>query len=213
MITRKGFTLLEILIALLIFVILSIVTTTTLYMVFSSRDKVNVQADRLKQLQMALSIIERDIEQFDNRQVHVNQWQFKPSLIGRGDYLEFTRGGIFTPLTNKPHSSLQRIALLYKNHQLIRRTWPRLDTPNDENYSDKVLLDDINSFQFGYLDKNLTVLSEINNAALNVTQQQQKATPLPKAIQINLSFKTWGKMSLLFILPEGNYGAHDANKI
>ena len=210
--TRNGFTLLEILIALLIFVILSIVTTTTLYMVFSSRDKVNIQADRLKQLQMALSIIERDIEQFDNRQVHVNQWQFKPSLLGKVDYLEFTRGGIFTPLVDNPHSSLQRIALLYKNHQLIRRTWPRLDTPNNKNYSDRVLLDNIKSFQFGYLDKHLSVLSEINNATLNVTQQQQKSVALPKAIQINLSFKTWGKMSLLFILPEGNYGARDDNK-
>ena len=49
----KGFTLIEILIALTVFAILATITSSTLYYAFNTRTRVNEQSERLSTLQLA----------------------------------------------------------------------------------------------------------------------------------------------------------------
>ncbi|NYQ85965.1 GspJ family T2SS minor pseudopilin variant LspJ, partial [Escherichia coli] len=69
MIKNKGFTLIEILIALTVFAILATITSSTLYYAFNTRTRVNAQAERLNALQLAISIIQQDTSQTVERAI------------------------------------------------------------------------------------------------------------------------------------------------
>ncbi|QBR84130.1 type II secretion system protein GspJ [Legionella israelensis] len=197
-----GFTLLEVLIALAVFAILATITSTALYDAFNTREKLNKQADRLNQLQLAMSLIENDSKQITERPIRSNEMRLFPVFLGTERYVEFTRDGIANPIGQEKRSTLKRIALICQGNQLLRRSWAVLDPVNHNIYEDKILLDNVNKCQLKYLNQNLQVLSEWREKAVN---QNQKKEPLPKAIQLNLNLNDWGEASLLFIIPEALY--------
>ncbi|CEK10852.1 GspJ family T2SS minor pseudopilin variant LspJ [Legionella hackeliae] len=199
---KAGFTLIEILIALTVFAILATATSSMMYYAFNTRARVNQQANRLNMVQLALLIIERDISQAIPRAVYGNEMHLFPAFVGQPQYFELTRLGFENPHSQEKRSNLQRIAYLCHDNQLLRRIWPTLDSTNRDHYEDRILLDNLIACRFSYLNHNLQVLPEWRE---NAIQQNQKAEPLPKAIQFNLTLKDWDKMSLLFIIPEALY--------
>jgi len=198
---NRGFTLLEVLIALTVFVILATVTTSAMYHAFNTRAIVTRQADRLSTIQLAMALIQRDTQQITERSVRGNQLQLIPAFIGQSQYLEFTRGGDVNP-DDHLRGTLIRIAFLCQNGQLVRRSWEAPDTPNRYKYKDKVLLNKLDQCRFAYLSHDLQVISEWRENAL---RQNQRKESLPTAIQFTLNLKDWGNMSLLFIIPEALY--------
>ena len=68
---NKGFTLLEILIALFIFTILSMMLVKSLHSVIDLSSRTDQHATRLRQMQMALLILSRDIEQIVDRPIFI----------------------------------------------------------------------------------------------------------------------------------------------
>lgn len=199
----KGFTLIEILIALMVFAILATITSSTLYYAFNARTRVNLQAERLNTLQLAISLMQQDTSQIVERAIRGNEMRLFPVFVGQEKYLELTRDGMINPKSLEKRSTLKRIALVCQKDQLVRRTWASLD-PKDRNaYEDKVLLDNLKSCNFKYLNQTLQVLSEWREQAVS---QDQRKEPFPKAIQVNLILNDWGEMNLLFIIPEALYG-------
>jgi general secretion pathway protein J len=197
-----GFTLIEILIALTVFAILATITSSTLYYAFTARTRVNEQAERLNALQLAISIIQQDISQTVDRPIRGNEMRLFPGFIGQTQYLEFTRDGVINPESIEKRSTLKRIALVCQEGKLLRRTWTSLD-PLDRNIAeDKELINNLSDCNFNYLNQNLQVLTEWREQALS---QNQRKEPLPKAIQLNLKLNDWGKLNLLFIIPEALY--------
>lgn len=208
----NGFTLIEILIALLIFILLSAATTTALYLVFTSGQKVNRQSDRLSEIQLALATIEHDIAQFINRPVRNQELHYHASIQGNSHELSFTRAGIFNPLNQFRQSNLQRISYEVKQGVLYRKNWPILDGYKPKQFKQRMLLQRIKSFNFSYLDKNLTLMHQLNNDALNSHQKTNAKILIPKAIQLNITLNDWGAISLLFIIPTSNYGMQQQGK-
>lgn len=200
---KAAFTLLEILIALTVFAILATITSSAMYYAFTTRSRVTLQAERLMALQLAVTLVERDIQQVANRAVRDNEMHVLPAFIGRNIYMELTRGGLTNPNSSDKRSTLKRIALLCDKQQLIRRSWPVLDTMKRKDYDDKVLLEQVTGCQLAYLNEQLQVLPEWR---ANAMPGSHKMAPLPKAVQLTLRLSDWGKASFLFILPEGLYG-------
>ncbi len=198
----KGFTLLEILIALSIFALLATITSSSLYYAFSTRTKVNLQADRLNKLQLAISIIQQDTSQIIDRAIRGNEMRLFPVIVGQSEYMEFTRDGIINPKSKEKRSTLKRIAFACLEGQLIHRTWNSLDPIDRNKYQDRVLIDNLDDCHFSYLNHNLQSLPEWREQALSL---DQRAETFPTALQINLSLKDWGKINLLFIVPEALY--------
>lgn len=198
----QGFTLIEILIALTLFAILATITSSILYHAFTIRTQVNAQAEQLSALQMAISIVQQDTLQTVDRPVRGNDQLLHAAFVGQAQYMEFTRDGHLNPKSIEKRSTLKRVALLCKEGKLLRRTWESLDVVNRSKFEDKVLLADLVQCQFNYLNQTLQVLSEWR--AEVVTQNQNKE-PSPKAVQLNLKLKTWGAVSLLFIIPGALY--------
>ena len=200
--STRGFTLIEILVALALFGILASITSGAMYYAFNARTKVSAQADQLNRLQLALSLIEQDFNQTIPRSIYGNDFHLFPAFIGRTDYVEFTRGGLPNPNHAAQQSTLQRVALLCQKSRLLRRTWPALDTPDREHFQDQILLDHLKKCDFAFLDKQLKRREEWDGMPQTPSS---KNAATPKAIQLNFTLAQWGKASFLFMTPLAVY--------
>ena len=199
--TNQGFTLIEILIALVVFTVLASMTSAILYQAFNTRSRLNAQADNLSKLQFAIASINRDVEQFIPRSISNQRFKKQPVIYATRKIVTFTRSGIANPDGKEQRSTLKRVSLRCENHQLIRRSWPFLDGPNRDNYSETVLLGNLSACDFQYLDQNNQLLKKWRN------QYSRKKMPvLPKSILFHVNYKNMGSIYLHFIIPEGLYG-------
>lgn len=199
---KAGFTLIEILIALSIFAILATITTSTLYYAFTSRARMTEHAERLTNLQLAISLITRDTIQVVERPIRSTDMRQYPAFIGQPKYLELTRNGMANPQSLEKRSTLKRVGLVCQGSQLLRRSWDALDPIKIEKYEDRILLDNLVKCQFNYLNQNLQVLPEWHASALT---QNQKSETMPKAIQLVITLNDWGSTVFLFPLPKAIY--------
>jgi general secretion pathway protein J len=199
----KGYTLMEVLIALSVFAILTVVTSTAMYNAYNTRARVNEQADKLNSLQLAMTVIGRDTKQIIERTIKGEDMVTIPAYIGDDNYTEFTRDGMVNPNSSEKRSTLKRVAYLCRDEQLIRRSWAVLDSPKRKQYNDKILLDNLFHCSMSYITRSRQILDEWRAGAV---QQNQKKEPLPVALQLDLNIKNWGKMQLRFIIPEALYG-------
>ena len=200
---NHGYTLLEVLVALTVFAILSTITASAMYYAFNNRARVNMQANQLNGVQVAMALIMRDTDQIIERSILGNEMHRFPAFVGESKYLEFTRGGSVNP-ADEPHSTLKRVAYICAGKKLIRRSWANLDAPNRKNHQDKILFDNLKTCSFAYLSNSRQILPEWRPYAM---QQTQKQETLPIAIQFTLTISEWGNMNLLFMIPEGLYAA------
>lgn len=198
----RGFTLIEIMIALMVFAVLATITASSLFYAFNARARVNEQAVRLNSLQLAISLLQQDTEQAIPRAIRGNEMRLFPIFVGQKQYAEFTRDGNLNPKSLEKRSTLKRVALVCKEDKLLRRTWANLDAKDRNVYEDRVLLDNLSRCYFGYLNQSVQVLTEWREQAVG---QNQRPEPFPKAIQINLTLKDWGEMNLLFTIPGALY--------
>ena len=175
-----GYTLIEILVALAVFAILSSITASAMYHAFDTRARVNVQANQLNEVQLALALMTRDIEQAIDRPIHGDEMRVFPAFVGEPHYLEFSRAGIVNPMGIDARSTMARIAYRCMNKKLIRRSWGSLDTPSRNHYQDRIVLDHLDECKFSYLTHSRQRLSEWRDDAI---QQNQKKEALPIAIQ------------------------------
>src|SRR6185312_5679581 len=102
-----GFTLLEIIIALFIFSIVSIIIVSALHNVLNTQAATEKKAARLAELQIALLLLSRDIEQTVNRPI-VNASGMLEGFIGSSHTITFTHAGFVNPFGQLQRSTLQR---------------------------------------------------------------------------------------------------------
>ncbi len=186
---KRGFTLIEIMMALLIFAIMAAICSKVLFNAFNSREKTNKQALALAQLQIAQAFIDNDLSQIVSR--YINQGTtYLPILEGNKSELSFSRGGITNPFAKEKRSTLTRVKYMLSGHQLIRQSSPFIDSVSKKP-EDMIMAKDVESLEFAYLDKHLQA------------QSDWKLLNLPKAIRITIKFKTFGEISRLYVLPNG----------
>lgn len=190
----EGFTLIEVLVALAVFSILAVMTSSAMYRAFTIKDRVSLQTGQLNNLQLALIIMNKSIYQATNRAVRVGSMKLQSALTGTRHHVELTHGGLINPGNLEKESTLQRIAYRCQNKQLIQRTWTALDTINPNQYQDKTLLSNLVLCHFSYLNTSLQPLAE--------WQQKQAASPLPKAIQLTLAYQKQYPLVYTFIIPK-----------
>lgn len=201
----RGFTLLEIMVALAVFALLAGITGSAMYHAFDMRAKVAKQSDRLLDVQKAIAIISRDTEQLSMRPVRGNEMHLFPAFIGKGQYVEYTRGGLTNPQSLEQRSTLKRIALVCDGQNLIRRRFEVLDSTERTRFIDTVLIPNVTACRFEFLNKNLQSLTEWRATELP-QEGMNDLTVFPKALQLHITLADWGNARFLFIIPEAMYG-------
>lgn len=213
----KGFTLLELLVAMSIFALLSIMAYAGLDTVLDTRRILEENMDRLSEVQKSVLFISRDIRQIVDRGIRDEYGDYQPALSASSlnvgldtPIIEFTHSGYSNPLGAK-RSHLQRIAYHLKDNVLYRDSWQVLDRAQDSRPYKARLCSNVESVGFRYLDEKgewHTQWPPVNNATgAQATGQPNGtatagATRLPQAVEFRLKLSDWGTITRLLQLPE-----------
>ena len=155
MLTRagKGFTLIEVLVAIAIFAILSALAYGTLSQTLLSAEILGDRMDRLQALQRTMRHLADDMHQLSPRAVRDELGDnFGPALstgFQSGFAIELTRTGWSNPMV-LPRSTLQRAAYRIEEDELVRYHWTVLDRTLSNEPVSVVLLDGVEGIQFRF---------------------------------------------------------------
>ncbi len=197
--TSVGFTLLEILIAVFIFALVSAICATGLHTVLTSVSATEKRSTQFTELQTALLMLSHDLEQTIHRPI-ARASNVREGFIGEPEAIYFTHGGLVNPFAIERRSTLQRVSYQFNGNTFVRVTWPVLDRLKEQPEDRRVLLDPVNRLRFDYLD-------EDNHFQSSWPPDEKHKSISPKAIRVTLVLPKWGKLSQLYLIP----GAEDIN--
>jgi general secretion pathway protein J len=147
----RGFTLIEVLVALAVFAVLSVMAYQALGQSLSNADLLGNRMDRLQAIQRTMNMLGRDITQASPRAVRdpFNE-SFRPAFsvdAGAEFALELTHNGWANP-GGMPRSTQQRVAYRIEDGELIRVHWNVLDATISNEPNVTTMLDDVESIYF-----------------------------------------------------------------
>ena len=152
--SHKGFTLIEVLVALAVFGVLSVVAYMALGQTLSNADMLTERMERLQAVQRAIRYLDSDLMQTAPRPVRdVLGDGYVPALrtsLASEYALEVTHGGWSNP-AGLPRGTLQRSAYRLEDGELIRYHWRVLDRTINNEPIGVVLLDEVDSIVFRFL--------------------------------------------------------------
>lgn len=192
--SQYGFTLLEILIALFIFTILSMILVNALHNVINVQSRTERSAERLRNLQMSLVIMSRDIEQTVNRPILNTAGKEEPAFQGTSHGFIFTHTGLANPTGMLAKSALERTQYSWSDHVLSRITWAVLDEAPSSQSHTRQLLTEVDEAHFEYLDKE----GRFQNTW---PLQGDSSQILPRAVRVYLTIENWGTITQLYVIP------------
>lgn len=196
--TAHGFTLLEVLIAVSVFAVLSALAYAGLLHMLEGRDRIEAEREQWRQLALAFVQLEDDLAQARPRPIRDTGGAVLPAFRGQpvdprplGDpSLEFTRGGAYVSADGR-QSDLLRIGYRLKDGVLYRLVWPVLDRPPVSEPREIALLANVD---------NLTLRFHTPNDAWSERwPPMENNTAVPDAIE--LAFDIAGVGRLTRVLP------------
>lgn len=200
----RGFTLLEVLVAVALSALLAVLAYSALTSAFSAAEQVESARLRLDEVDSALQLLERDLSQLVAKPV-ATPVGWEGEVVGDGSpevepFVRFTRLGWRNPL-NRPRSDLQRVEYRFSEGALWRWHWPNLsDTTLEEPYRLE-LFNGIEEMQLRFLDRDSGGSnSDLGGSWRDVWDRQGK---LPEAVEITLQLEDMGEIRRLLPLPAG----------
>ncbi|MGY0218951.1 type II secretion system minor pseudopilin GspJ [Endozoicomonadaceae bacterium StTr2] len=207
-----GFTLLELMISIAMFALMSVAAYRLFDSVLHAQRATESVWEKISSVQRALLVFDRDFAQAVSRPVKNEYGQTEQAFIaGKSDYLvEFTRGGWRNPLGLR-RSELQRVAYwLDDEGRLMRRYWLDLDRHADSEPVDQLLLENVSQFDLQVQDAEQGWHRSWPKAGAQVTadvqgsEQQKGKKPLPVPLAIALSFEHEYYGALEYVVPMVN---------
>jgi general secretion pathway protein J len=193
---QRGFTLVEVMIAVLIAAILSVMAFEAMQEALKNRDRVRVHAVRLQALQFTMRSLVQDLSQLNPRPVREPLGPgFQPALAGGTD-LVFTRGGWMNPV-GVDRSTLQRVRYALRDGKLYRETWRVLDAQLYPEPDSKQLLDGVRGFTLRYMNDGRSWQDNWPPAALGGQRTQRELGWRPIAVEVTLDLEDFGKLTRL----------------
>ena len=194
----KGFTLLEILVAITVFSIMSIVALSGIKSIMDSQVLTNEVVNRIKQLQKTFFYLEQDIRYTLERNIRNEFGDPVPALVASNagtQGLALTRMGVSNP-QGLQRSSLIRVRYLIRDNTLVRSRYRVLDGAADIDSINRKLINQLEELEFRFLQANnewTDTWPPINPIA--------NQTLLPRAIEIVITHETMGKITRIVDLP------------
>lgn len=190
-----GFTLLEVLLALVVFASLSLSAYQVLQGVLKSDEKSRVKVERLANVQRAFGALERDFSQIVPRSSRINGEVSKVVFQAARYQMEsddwsasFVRAGWLNPGAVLPRSQLQKVGYRLREGKLERLSFLYVDPAIGTEPTVTPVLDQVKSFGLRFWNGS-NWLEEWSNSAI-----------LPTAVEVTLVLEDYGKVRRLFLV-------------
>ncbi len=147
-----GFTLVEVLVAMAIVSMIAVAGSVVLVSALNTSERFAENDERLKELDLARQVIERDLLQVTNRAVRepfgeVRDFVFEGGLDESCPLLAFTRNGWENPEGLAARSDLQFVEYCLVEDRLVRRARMRLDVTTQTPENERILLTGVRSLE------------------------------------------------------------------
>ena len=183
---KKGFTLVELLVAIAIFAVLSALGWKVFDYLAKVKDRNAMHEANLEQLQESYQQILRDTMQAVPLTANVKGQQ-QPALVLQNGRFNFSKTGVTDPLQQgiSPH---ERIEYQYRadEKKLYRLKYRNLHQTGNDQPESSVMLDEVEAFEIMVLNPN--ELSSWPESSVD-SQQTEQLRLLPKGIKINLTVR------------------------
>ncbi len=191
----RGFTLLEILVAISIFAIIGLGANRMLQTIIQTHDITRTRNAGLYEVVRTLSLLEGDLRQTVPRGIRDEYGEPRAALmVGSGAYaLELTRAGWSNP-AERSRSELQRVAWALEDGKLVRYFWLVLDRAQDSEPVRHELLSEVEDFRIEVLDQ--------DGDSSGGWPVPDSPGPLPVAIAVEIDRQRFGILRRVFELPE-----------
>ena len=183
---KKGFTLVELLVAIAIFAVLSALGWKVFDYLAKVKDRNTMHEANLEQLQESYQQILRDTMQAVPLTANVKGQQ-QPALVLHNGRFNFSKTGVTDPLQQgiSPH---ERVEYQYRadEKKLYRLKYRNLHQTGNDQPESSVMLDEVEAFEIVVLNPN--ELSSWPESSVD-WQQTEQLRLLPKGIKINLTVR------------------------
>lgn len=150
----RGFTLIEILVAMAVFAIMAALAYGSLSQTILAAEILGERMDRLQALQRTVRMLTDDLQQVAPRPVRDTLGDdLRPALdtgYQSGFAIELTRGGWSNPAV-LPRGTLQRVGYRIEENELVRYYWQSLDRTLSEQPVGVTLLDGVEAIEFRFM--------------------------------------------------------------
>ena len=218
---QRGFTLIEIVIAIGVTVILGAIAAVSIDRSVQMREELNAALQQLNEVESFWQLLETDINHATNRRLPsaaVRLGETRESAFLGGDpetagssyllganFLLFARDGWPNPL-QQPRSDLQRVGYRFNEGRVWRDYWAERNQALDEPpIGTRLLMQSIEAIEVRFLPGNAdkVVGGPWQNVWPPTDQQYQQQGPwlLPAAIEVTLRTEALGDVQRIFVLP------------
>ncbi|MDP2561937.1 type II secretion system minor pseudopilin GspJ [Psychrobium sp. 1_MG-2023] len=196
---RKGFTLIEILIAIAIFSMIGLASSQVLSSVLRSNEASIKASQRITTMQRAYQIMQRDFMQMVARGNRVGGEEPNKTFLVAGervidsedDGIVFSRLGWRNPAQLFPRGNVQAMGYRLRENKLERLYYLYPDPALGEEPQVSVILDDVEGLKFQYYD---------NNKWLKKWDKQA----LPQGVKVIFTTERFGQVQWQFLVTGGH---------
>ena len=210
--SAAGFTLVEVLIAMAITALISVVAYTGLSSALSGAESLRSASGRAHDINQTLALLSRDLRQVVNRPVVDEFGQVVPALMGGGmarEPLSLTRAGWHNS-SAAPRSTLQRVRWWLEDERLWRGYFPALDRTAGMETVEIAILEGVERFELRFLPALSAVESDRNDVIdrrdwrdswiVDLSQPGQMPSP-PAAVEVLMEVAGLGELRRTYVLP------------
>jgi len=196
---HRGFTLLELLVAIGIFALISGIAYGSLTRLMSDRARLQSEQEFWRVLSLTFTRLEDDLSQARERSVRDVIGFTQPAFRGQptdtraiaAPSMEFTRGGVLT-FSAGARSDMQRVAYRLVDGTLKRLTWPVLDQGPQTVPLETPLLNQVEEFRVRFYAP--------AGAWLDLWPAEGIGETLPRGVEVKVTLKGRGEFTRLFLV-------------
>lgn len=191
---QSAFTLIEVLVALAIFGIMSALAYLSLAQTLDNSEMLGERMDRLQAIQRTMTTLSTELLQATPRPIRADLGGFEPALRSSFDSnfaLELTHNG-WPNSAGVPRSTQRRTAYRIEDNELVRYHWNVLDRTANSVPVATVLLDELDSLTFRFLQFNDEWVDQWPPLSAGAAANSHI---LPRAVEITLVLPDEGELT------------------